>query len=159
MNVKAGLWIDRKKAVIMVISGKNENIVTIESKYKKKFRSASGKNDSNPNGKENVTPDDIQERAYMKHLSHYYDEVISSFSKAGSIYIFGPGESKGELVKRIRANKLAGRVLNIETAGKMTDRQIAAKVRSYFININKRTSILNATSHNMPDFNVTPAKK
>ena len=154
MNVKAGLWIDRKKAVIMVISGKNEKIVTLESEYKKSFRSATGKDDSNPNGKENVTPDDIQERAYTEHLGNYYDKVISSLGKAESVYIFGPGEPKGELVKRIRIRRFAGHVAGIEPAGKMTDRQIVAKVRGYFSGKNKRVKVLNATSHNMPDFNV-----
>jgi hypothetical protein len=38
----------------------------------------------------------------------------------------------GELKKRIGRNKLGGRIATIETVDKMTDRQIAAKVRQYF---------------------------
>jgi hypothetical protein len=48
--------------------------------------------------------------------------------------IFGPGEAKGELKKRLERNKLGERIVGIETIDRMTDRQIAAKVRQYFQN-------------------------
>jgi len=37
-----------------------------------------------------------------------------------------------ELKKRLVRNKLGGRIVGIETIDRMTDRQIAAKVRRYF---------------------------
>jgi len=51
---------------------------------------------------------------------------------AESILIFGPGEAKGELQRRLKRNNLGGRSVGIETVDKMTDRQIAAKVRQHF---------------------------
>ena len=52
---------------------------------------------------------------------------------ADAIQIFGPGEAKGELEKRIEREGLKARVLAVETADKMTDRQISAKVREHFL--------------------------
>ncbi|MCX6555193.1 MAG: hypothetical protein NTZ12_09310 [Candidatus Aminicenantes bacterium] len=46
--------------------------------------------------------------------------------------IFGPGEAKGELKKRLERDGLGGRIAAVETVDKMTDRQIAAKVRKRF---------------------------
>jgi hypothetical protein len=46
--------------------------------------------------------------------------------------IFGPGEAKGELEKRIIHEKVRVPIVCIETADKLTDRQIATKVRKYF---------------------------
>lgn len=48
------------------------------------------------------------------------------------ILMFGSGEAKGELKKRLERNDLDGLIVGIETADKMTDRQIAAKVRQHF---------------------------
>jgi hypothetical protein len=48
--------------------------------------------------------------------------------------IFGPGEAKGELHKRLIDHKLGGLIAGVETQDKMTDRQIAAKIRSHFAN-------------------------
>jgi len=67
-----------------------------------------------------------------EHLNIYYDAVIASIGDAESILIFGPGEAKGELNKRLKRNKLGGRIAGVETVDKMTDRQIAAKVRQRF---------------------------
>jgi len=59
--------------------------------------------------------------------------VIASIREAEYILIFGPGEAKGELKKRLEGDKLGGRIVSIETVDKMTDRQIAAKVRQQFV--------------------------
>jgi hypothetical protein len=58
--------------------------------------------------------------------------VIASIRDAESIFIFGPGEAKGELEKRLASEGLEGRIVGIEAVDKMTDRQIAAKVRQRF---------------------------
>jgi hypothetical protein len=62
----------------------------------------------------------------------YYDAVIASLRGAESILIFGPGEAKVELRQRLRKDKHQGRIVEIETEDKMTDRQIEAKVREHF---------------------------
>ena len=61
------------------------------------------------------------------------DVVIACLGDAESILIFGPGEAKGELKKRLEKNKLSGRIVVVETVDKMTDHQIAAKVRKHFL--------------------------
>ena len=63
----------------------------------------------------------------------YYDSVVACIRDSDSILIFGPGEAKGELKKRLIRDKLGERIVQIETADKMTDRQVAAKVRKYFL--------------------------
>ena len=66
-------------------------------------------------------------------LNTYYDAVIAAVRAAESILIFGPGEAKGELKERLEKHHLAGRIVGFETVDKMTDRQIAAKVRRHFL--------------------------
>jgi hypothetical protein len=46
--------------------------------------------------------------------------------------IFGPGEAKDELKERLEGKNLGGRGVGIEAVDKMTDRQIAGKVRKHF---------------------------
>ena len=79
-----------------------------------------------------VPADDSRQRAFTGHLNIYYDEVIASIRDAESILIFGPGEAKDELKERLEGNNLGGRVVGIETVDKMTDPQIAQKVRQHF---------------------------
>ena len=76
--------------------------------------------------------DDSRQRMLTGHLNIYYEAVIAGLRDAESILIFGPGEAKDELKKRLEKSKLGGRIIDVETVDKMTDRQIAKKVRQYF---------------------------
>jgi len=77
--------------------------------------------------------EDVRDRQFGNRLNSYYDEVIAVIRDADSIQIFGPGEAKGELEKRLESEGLKGRIVGIESVDKMTDRQIAAKVRQRFL--------------------------
>jgi hypothetical protein len=83
---------------------------------------------------EEGSADDQRDRQFEVHLGRYYDEVIAHVRDTESILLFGPGEAKGELEKRLAGEGLGERIVGIETADKMTDHQIAAKVRDYFRN-------------------------
>ena len=132
MRKKVGLWIDHRKAIVVAVTDKGEEIGLIISKVEKQLRRAG---DSPLKGRyesQKIPPDDSRQRALTEHLNIYYDAVIACIRDAESILIFGPGEAKDELKERLEGINLGGRVLAIETVDKMTDRQIAAKVRQHF---------------------------
>ena len=85
-----------------------------------------------PYESQQVPADDSRQKTFTGHLNIYYDAVIACIRNAEAILIFGPGEAKGELKKRLERNNLGGCIVGIQTVDKMTDRQIAAKVRQYF---------------------------
>jgi hypothetical protein len=120
MKTSVGLWIDHKKAVIAFVTGREEEIRLICSNDKKQHRQSGG----------TMPADDIRQRELTGHLNIYYDEVVSSIHEAESVLIFGPGEAKGELKKRLEKDNLGRLIVAVEPADKMTDAQIVAKVRS-----------------------------
>ncbi len=126
MKKQAGLWIDHRKAVIVIISDDGEEIKTIVSDMEKHVRFSGG------DGSEDGSSEDVRDRQFGNHLNSYYDQVISVVRNADSIQIFGPGEAKGELEKRLKNEGLKDHALSVETADKMTDRQVSAKVREHF---------------------------
>jgi hypothetical protein len=65
-------------------------------------------------------------------LNTYYDAIITKTHTAEALFIFGPGEAKGELKRRLESKHLGSRVAALQTADKLTDRQIGASVRAYF---------------------------
>jgi len=48
------------------------------------------------------------------------------------VFLFGPGEAKNELRKRVVQMQVGESVTTAEAADKMTDREIIAKVRGHF---------------------------
>jgi hypothetical protein len=128
MKSEVGLWIDHRKAIVVIVTDEGEETRQINSNIEKDARFSGS---SRSEGSQEA--EDMQDRRYTNRLSRYYDEVIACIRDAASIQIFGPGEAKGELEKRLHGADLAGRVIGVETVDKMTDRQIAAKVRQHLL--------------------------
>jgi hypothetical protein len=125
MKKQAGLWIDHRKAVIVIVTDEGETLSEIASNMEKHVRFTGG------TASEVGSAEDMRDRQFGNHLNSYYDRVVAVLRGADSIQIFGPGEAKGELSKRLEHEGLKGHVLAVETVDKMTDRQIAAKVREH----------------------------
>ena len=126
MNKQAGLWIDHRKAVVVIVTDEGEEMKKITSGMEKHVRFAGGA------ASEDGSSEDVRDRQFGNHLNNYYDQVIAIIRDADSIQIFGPGEAKGELEERLEHERLKAHILAIETVDKMTDHQIVAKVRERF---------------------------
>ena len=132
MPTKVGVWIDHRKAVVVVVTEEGEEIGLIISKVEEQLRRSGDSPLKGSFEAQRVPADDRRQRALTRYLNIYYDAVITCIREADSILIFGPGEAKNELEKRLEKNNLGGRIAGIETADKMTDKEIAAKVRQRF---------------------------
>lgn len=125
MKKNVGVWIDHRKAVIVSLSSKEEEIREITSHMEKHVRYSGGAQEA--------SAEDQRDNKFTGHLNKYYDMVLSSIRDADSILIIGPGEAKVELKTRLESEALASRIVGIETVDKMTDNQIVAKVRQHFL--------------------------
>ena len=132
MKAKVGLWIDHRKAIVVAVTDKGEEIGLVISAIEKQARRSQSSRHMGPYEPQQVPANDSRQKAFTGHLNIYYDAVIASIRDAESILIFGPGEAKDELKKRLERIDLGERIVRVETVDKMTDRQIAAKVRRYF---------------------------
>ena len=132
MPTKVGVWIDHRKAVVVVVTEEGEEIGLIISKVEEQLRRSGDSPLKGSFEAQRVPADDRRQRALTQYLNIYYDAVITCIREADSILIFGPGEAKNELEKRLEKNNLGGRIAGIETVDKMTDKEIAAKVRQRF---------------------------
>ncbi|MFN0199576.1 MAG: hypothetical protein ACKVT0_22720 [Planctomycetaceae bacterium] len=132
MSIKGGVWIDHHKAVVVLMKDGGEEIRQIESDVDKPFASAGGPGSKQPDRHNGYMPEDKQEHRYMNQLNTYYDEVLSSLSGTDSLLILGPGEAKGEFQKRLKYKKFPVHFVELETADKMSDRQVTARIRQHF---------------------------
>ncbi|OGH58994.1 MAG: hypothetical protein A3G34_01530 [Candidatus Lindowbacteria bacterium RIFCSPLOWO2_12_FULL_62_27] len=133
MKTRVGLWIDHRKAHTMGVTDKGEETGVITSNVETQFRRSGDLTSKGPyEPQAHRPPDDTRQRTFTGHLNIFYDKVIAFIRDAESILIFGPGEAKGELKKRLERLNLGRRIVGVETAGRMTIRQIATKVRGHF---------------------------
>ncbi len=133
MKKEIGLWIDHRETVLVILTEDAEEILHITSSGERHIRYSGRSHSRTPKGLREVTAEDQRDRKFENQLNKYYEEVIAAIRDADTIQIFGPGEAKGELKKRIERDGLKAHILVVETADKMTDGQIAAKVREHFL--------------------------
>ncbi len=121
MAKKAGVWIDHKQAIVVLLTdaGHETKKITFDAGEPLGARS------------KRIAENRLEEKV-KNHRKDYFNDVIAAVTGAESLLIFGPGEAKGELKKHIAAKKLRGLTVALETTDEMTDRQIAAKVIEHF---------------------------
>ena len=131
LKVEAGLWVDHREALIVVLRKAGEETRRIQSNAEKQLR-RTGEPSVGRFEYQVVPADDSRQRAYSGYLARYYDEIVAYVRDAGAVLIFGPGEAKGELKKRFEKEKTGAHIVTMETTDKMTEPQIVAHVRHHF---------------------------
>ncbi|MEH2216286.1 MAG: hypothetical protein V7K72_03930 [Nostoc sp.] len=116
----------------MTVTEKGEDIKEIISEVEKQPRRSGDSPLKGAYESHQVPAGNSLQRTFTGQLNIYYDAVIAYIRDAESILIFGPGEAKDELKKRLEENNLGRHVVGIETVDKITDHQIAAKIRQQF---------------------------
>jgi hypothetical protein len=141
MKKYVGIWLDHREAFVVYLLKNQpfadeiqEMIERIESDMERRVRLSGGsRSRKTPYGPQEISVDSKQEDRQRVQLRKYYRQIIQRIRDADRILIFGPGEAKIELRKEIEAStEFAGKITKIESADKITQRQIAAKVRMFF---------------------------
>ena len=71
MKKQAGLWIDHRKAVIVIVTEEGEEIKEITSNMEKHVRFTGG------TASEDGSTEDVRDRQFGNHLNSYYDAVVA----------------------------------------------------------------------------------
>jgi hypothetical protein len=141
MKKYVGIWLDHREAFVVYLlnnkpltTGNQETIEHIESDIERRVRLSGGsRSRKTPYGPQEIAVDGKQESRVKRQLHDYYQQIIKRISDADRILIFGPGEAKIELKKAFeKTQPLAAKIMKVESADKMTIRQIAAKSRAFF---------------------------
>jgi hypothetical protein len=135
METGTGVWIDSRTALIARVAADGEDsgeIRRITTDLEKQLRLSSGERGGTAYGPQSAPSDDMRETSSRRNLRVFFDEVVAAVRGSPRIFVFGPGEPKREFKKRLERDGLGGRVDEIETAGFLTDRQVAARARDHF---------------------------
>jgi stalled ribosome rescue protein Dom34 len=132
MALDVGLWIDHKKAVIVRLNDHGQQIQEVDSGITKHTRYRGIQRSKTPYTPQYQQGDDQLDRQFTQRVNKFYEQVIAQLRGADAVLILGPGEAKAEFGKRLAQSRIGVKVAAVETVGKMTVRQLAAKVRNYF---------------------------
>jgi hypothetical protein len=126
------VWIDHSAArVLELADGRPPKFTTYVSEAEGNRRSA-GQTGGSPPGHVGEGTERRDRNRREEQLERFYDLVLERLLKADAILVIGPGEAKRELLGRMeRTNALRAGVLQTETASRLTDGQMLARLRRF----------------------------
>lgn len=133
MTRNVGLWIDRRKAIIVTIDDNREELKVLDSGIDPRVRVAGGSRSRTPYGPQEAVSERTRDERFRAALRAYCRKVISVVGKADGVLILGPGQAKVVFKKTMDEERIPEQcVVVVETAQKMTPRRIVARVRNHF---------------------------
>ena len=132
MDTLMGLWIDHACAHLVLVRGPQITAShVLESGVEGAHRSDGHRRGSSGFVRTGGHQGQRFKRHRLEELRRYYDRVAQSTNGAQRVLVLGPGRAKHEFAARLeRFPLIRARLAGVETADKLTDRQIAALVRT-----------------------------
>ena len=132
MKTNMGLWLDQRRAVLVPHGGAGDEVQEIMSDAQRHPGHVDGKHATEQHEALLTAADDVNERKHTAQLHRYYAEIIACLHDARAVLIMGPGEAKGHLRTQLEEARPNDCIVVVETADKMTNRQIMARVHEHF---------------------------
>ncbi len=133
MKKQTGIWIDTQKAFIVKLDETGFETKTILSEIETKERIPGESKEYTRFGNQYFNPEEKKEHKREHEIRDYFRAIVKEISSSDEIVIFGPAMMKKELEKFFRDDKsLKFELRPIESADKMTEKQMIAWVRNYF---------------------------
>ena len=129
---KVGIWIDHRRAIVVEIVDGVESRRTIESEVEPLSPPSGGKRTGTPYAPRLGVKEHGRKEHHQHQMASFYRDVASQIGRPDQLLVMGPATAKNEFAEIAQElHELAGVPLKIEPADKMTEPQIAAKVREY----------------------------
>jgi hypothetical protein len=128
---KVGIWIDHRRAVVVTIDAGRESRQVLESDLERHAGPEGGRRTSKAYGPQVKDMErQVQDRT-QHHLAEFYRDVIKCIGKPDRLLVMGPAEAKREFADLVEHDPaLRGLIMTVEAADRMTEEQIAVKVRT-----------------------------
>lgn len=142
MKTQTGIWIDGTKALVVKLTGKEEQLSTVEAEIENRIHKFDEGNKGSFMGTTHVNKERTFEERAKHQMKGYLNDVIEKVINTDELFVFGPGEIKIQLREEILNNRdLASKLKSVETADSMTENQIIERVKEFFTSEGKMKSL------------------
>lgn len=132
MTLKAGLWIDHQQAIVVLMKDSDIDLKKFHVGASEAGAAPVGGRHEHDYSRNDFVADDKRQRKLEALHNAMYEEVFACVRDAELLLILGPGEAKLEFNKLVQGHAFRGLVEAVETADKMTERQLIARVSEHF---------------------------
>ena len=130
---KTGIWLDKKKALIVDLDNGNETLLTVKSDVED-FHISGGSGTRLKGGPQDVVQDSKYLEREKHQLSNYFKELATKIDNSEELVIFGPAGTNEKFYKELQKKykDISKKVKDVVKADSMTSNQIVALVKKYY---------------------------
>lgn len=131
---KVGIWLDQKKAMIIHLNGDAEPIVEkFKSGTELRVRIAGETKVFSQYGHAVISDQEKKQHRQKNEREKYFKKIIASIHNADYLYIFGPSDTRHELINDIGKDPILKKKFIItEKADRMMEKQVIKQTVDYF---------------------------
>jgi hypothetical protein len=138
----AGVWIDHGEAIVVHVTGSGVALRRIESGIERRIHRWDSEHSAGFHEHRLILSENRRESRYRQQLNRFYERVFRAVGEAEAVLLLGPGTARAELRRWLDADRGdQSPAVFSESADRMTDRQLVARVRGFF-NRRRRTDQL-----------------
>jgi hypothetical protein len=132
---KIGVWLDHHKASFISYEPLNEHVQTIHSNLDPNQIRVDGEGADGSRWAWAMSNNEWHKNhKAMEEIDKFYDTLSKLLEEYDEILLFGPTDAKRELKNKLCADKhFDKKTIHVESSEKMSDNQMLAFVRNYFI--------------------------
>ena len=130
---KTGIWLDKKKALVVELENGNETLLTVKSNVED-FHISGGSGTKLKGGPQDVVQDSKYLEREKHQLSNYFKELATKIDNSEELVIFGPAGTNEKFYKELQKKykDISKKVKDVVKADSMTSNQIVALVKKYY---------------------------
>ena len=133
LQMKVGVWLDKKQAIIVTLYNGETSLNTILSNIED-FHIHGGSGTRLKGGPQDVVQDSKYLEREKHQLKKYFDDIILQIKEANAIVLFGPAETCIKFNKQLinHHKDLSKKVKGVVKIDSMTKPQVKAWVKAFF---------------------------
>ena len=135
MKKQTGIWIDTSKAIIVTLADGKVHMSEIKSEIENRVHHENEGDKGSFMGSRHINNERKFAERKKNQMDDFLKNVIEQIKKDDELFVFGPAAMKLKLKKVIEddKNKLSAKLKSVETADSMTNNQVVAKVKEFFL--------------------------
>ena len=129
-----GIWLDKEKAYIVILKEGAERMIELQSELEF-YRPKGGGRSKQRWGPQDVVQDSRYLEREKHQLKKYFSAIVDKIKDADALVIYGPAETYEKFQKTLQEHhpRLAAKVKEVKRSDSMTENQVMAMIRNYFI--------------------------
>lgn len=132
MSIFAGIWMDHRKAVTVILGKENLDMSIIESDAKSPSRTSGGHRQVTPYAHQDVVAEDHRQHKYTAEMTEYFHKIYRRIKTADELVLIGPGEARKQFINFLIQQRSSIKLRECMPVGLMTNSEVARHVCRVF---------------------------